>query len=316
MSTRQLLTEAASRIFETLCDKTMLDRAERGEFPRKLWEALKDNGFHELAMEDSGAELADAYAVMKLAGYFAVPLPLTEAILANRWLANSDRLVSVGSIDGQAITDVPWGREAEVVLGVNSVGGLFLSVPEPFRVERNQNLAGEPRDRIHFEISEPQTTHESKWELLVLGRVLEMAGCLERVLEMSLRYASEREQFGRPIAKFQVIQHTLAVMAGEVAAASRSADAAVDALGSPRFSLELAAAKSRVGEAVGISVEIAHQVHGAMGFTHEHQLHHFTRRLWAWRDEHGNESVWQARLGEHLCELGADQMWSFVAAGN
>jgi acyl-CoA dehydrogenase len=67
---------------------------------------------------------------------------------------------------------------------------------------------------------------------------------------------------------------------------------------------------------VGISVEIAHQVHGAMGFTHEHQLHHFTRRLWAWRDEHGSEAVWQARLGEHLCELGADQVWSFIAAGN
>ena len=313
MSTRDLLTEAAKRIFETLCDKTLLDRAEQGEFPRKLWDALRVSGFHELAMEDSGAELADAYAVIRLAGYFAAPLPVTEALLSNRWLGNSDRFASVGSMNGQTITNVPWGREAETVLGVNRIGSLFLCVPAPFRVERSQNLAGEPRDKIQFDVSTPHTSNEPKRELLVLGRVLEMAGCLERVLELSLRYAREREQFGRPISKFQAIQHNLAVMAGEVAAASRAADAAVDALASERFPLELAVAKSRVGEAVGVAVEIAHQVHGAMGFTHEHQLHHFTRRLWAWRDEHDNEAVWQGRLGEHLCQLGADEVWDFIA---
>ena len=50
----------------------------------------------------------------------------------------------------------------------------------------------------------------------------------------------------------------------------------------------------RVGEAAGDGAAIAHQVHGAMGFTYEHSLHHFTRRLWAWREEFGNESFWAA----------------------
>lgn len=64
---------------------------------------------------------------------------------------------------------------------------------------------------------------------------------------------------------------------------------------------------------VAVVAEIAHQIHGAMGYAHEHQLHHFTRRLWAWRDEFGNKFAWQQRLGQELCERGADGLWDFLA---
>ena len=80
--------------------------------------------------------------------------------------------------------------------------------------------------------------------------------------------------------------------------------------------MQAAAAKARVGEAAGCAVEIAHQVHGAMGFTHEHSLHQFTRRLMAWRDEHGRESQWQQRLGENIVAKGADNVWDFVVRGS
>ena len=140
-----------------------------------------------------------------------------------------------------------------------------------------------------------------------------MAGVLQALLELGLTFANEREQFGRPISKFQAIQHSLAIVAAEVAAARRAADAAVDALDNDRFLVEVAAAKSRVGEAVEVVAEQVHQVHGAMGFTHEHRLHHFSRRAWAWRDEFGNEFLWQQRLGQHIAALGADNAWSFIA---
>ena len=147
---------------------------------------------------------------------------------------------------------------------------------------------------------------------LALLRAVQMSGCLARTLELSLEYAQERVQFGRPISKFQAIQHQLAVMAGEVAAATRAADGALERLGDSRFQVQLAVAKARVGEAAGIAAEIAHQVHGAMGFTHEHRLHHHTRRLWAWRDEFGNEAHWQRQLGQHVAAVGADQVWDFI----
>ena len=61
----------------------------------------------------------------------------------------------------------------------------------------------------------------------------------------------------------------------------------------------MAVAKVCCGQAAGLAGEISHQLHGAIGFTGEHQLHHFTRRLWSWRDELGTESDWAVLLGEH-----------------
>jgi len=78
---------------------------------------------------------------------------------------------------------------------------------------------------------------------------------------------------------------------------------------------EVAIAKLRVGEAAGSGAAIAHQVHGAMGFTYEHSLHHATRRLWAWREEFGNETHWATVLGRMVAARGADALWPLVTQG-
>jgi acyl-CoA dehydrogenase len=145
----------------------------------------------------------------------------------------------------------------------------------------------------------------------------QISGALEKILEQSVQYALDRVQFGRPIAKFQAVQHNLATLAGEVAAASAAADAAAEACARPDIAIgEIAIAKVRAGEAAGTGAAIAHQVHGAMGFTYEHSLHHATRRLWSWREEFGNEAVWAARLGRMVAEHGADGLWPFITAGS
>ncbi len=141
----------------------------------------------------------------------------------------------------------------------------------------------------------------------------QIAGALEKILEQSVQYALDRSQFGRPIAKFQAVQHNLATLAGEVAAAGAAADLAAEACAGPEPGIaEVAIAKVRAGEAAGTGAAIAHQVHGAMGFTYEHSLHHATRRLWAWREEFGNEAVWATRLGQMVAAEGADRLWPFV----
>jgi acyl-CoA dehydrogenase len=78
--------------------------------------------------------------------------------------------------------------------------------------------------------------------------------------------------------------------------------------------LEVASAKIRVGEAAGEGAAIAHQVLGALGFTQEHVLHRYTRRLWAWRDDFGSESRWAVKLGELVAARGADALWPMLAA--
>jgi acyl-CoA dehydrogenase len=147
-----------------------------------------------------------------------------------------------------------------------------------------------------------------------MARAAQMAGALESCLVQSVRYATERKQFGRPIGSFQAIQQNLAVLAGHVAAAGIAAESAFRAAerGDARF--EIAVAKVRVGEAAGVGAGIAHQTHGAIGFTYEHSLHFATRRLWSWRAEFGSESAWARELGRAVAARGADALWSDLTA--
>lgn len=225
---------------------------------------------------------------------------------------------------------VPFARHASrLVLHVESADGDRLAVlaPGDARVEARESLAGEPLDTLHLDGVEPRALHAlpAGWSadaLRLAGALLRaqaMTGALERILAMSVQYAQEREAFGRPIAKFQAVQHNLAMLAGEAAAATAASDGAMLAAAAHGFADEralraVAAAKIRVGEAAGAGAAIAHQVHGAMGFTFEHRLHQFTRRLWSWRDEHGQESEWAIRLGRLVAAAGAESLWPSLTA--
>ena len=126
----------------------------------------------------------------------------------------------------------------------------------------------------------------------------------------TVQYAGERQQFGRPLGRFQAIQMELAEMAGEVTAVAALVDAAVQATERGESLVPAAAAaKVRAGAAVEVVARLAHQVHGAIGFTQDHKLHHLTRRLWSWRDEAGSELAWSRVLGAGVLADGPDGLW-------
>ncbi|MNI79107.1 hypothetical protein D3C73_1355400 [compost metagenome] len=108
-------------------------------------------------------------------------------------------------------------------------------------------------------------------------------------------------------------------MAGAIGAARmatqvalRSACDALQAEPGWRSSLafDVAVAKVCAGEAATLATSIAHQVHGAIGFTHEHTLHFTTRRLWSWRDEFGSDSQWADVLGQAAIAAGGKGFWA------
>src|ERR1700735_3317871 len=115
----------------------------------------------------------------------------------------------------------------------------------------------------------------------------QIPGALQSLLHMTTGYATERVQFGKPIGHFQVIQQQIAVMAEHTACALLAAEAAFVESAEQIAALPIMAAKICVGEAASIGAATAHAVHGAIGFTDEHNLHLKTRRLWAWRAEYG-----------------------------
>ena len=141
-----------------------------------------------------------------------------------------------------------------------------------------------------------------------------MAGAMGRALALSIEHVNTRQQFGRPLGKFQAVQQSLAVMACEVAAVDAAAAALAARLDATGLSaeaadFEIAAAKLRANRAVGVVTAIAHQVHGAIGFTREYDLHRVTVPLMRWRSEHGHDAVWAGRLGRQVAALGGRGLW-------
>lgn len=110
----------------------------------------------------------------------------------------------------------------------------------------------------------------------------EMVGAAQRVLDMTVAYATEREQFGRPIGSFQAVQHHCADMAIDVLGSRFIAYEAIWLLSAGRAAAqEVAMAKAWVSEAYERVCALGHQVHGAIGFTAEHDLHLFSRHAMA-----------------------------------
>ena len=145
---------------------------------------------------------------------------------------------------------------------------------------------------------------------LCLGH--ELVGAGRTMLDLARRHALERIQFGRPIASFQAVQQHLVAIAQEASLVGVAAEGAARVPGS----FEIAAAKVVASRAALTATRAAHQVHGAIGMTQEYRLHHFSRRLWAWRNEYGDEQHWAARLGSTVAAAGADNLYPAVTGGS
>lgn len=146
-----------------------------------------------------------------------------------------------------------------------------------------------------------------------------MAGAMRQALALSIEHVNTRQQFGRPLGKFQAVQQSLAVMACEVRAVEAAAAALAARLDTVGLDVaaadfEIAAAKLRANRAVGVVTAIAHQVHGAIGFTREYELSRVTIPLMRWRGAHGNDAYWAQLLGRQVAEFGGKRLWEALTA--
>jgi acyl-CoA dehydrogenase len=349
-----IVAEAAARIFADLADPQTVNQAKNGAWREPLWRAISEAGLPlawvPAPLGGAGASVAEGFAILGVAGRFALAVPLAETLTAG-WLLTRAGLKSPatamtiapvrpldrigldadGRLSGKA-TGVPFASEAEhiAVLAESSAGAVIaLIAAKDCRMSEGHNLAGDAAGTVSFErvkplASAPAPAGFDKTSLMLMGatvRSVETAGALEAVLSMSVGYANERIAFERPIGKFQAVQQNLARLAGEVAAALAVSGSAADTLAqddddddAEALFLEAASAKIRCAEAAAEGAAIAHQVFGAIGFTKEHVLHRFTLRMLAWRDDFGNESYWAAELGRRVARRGADEFWPLVAS--
>ena len=298
-------------VLETRQPSDLLDRT--------AWSAFVASGLDRAMCSGEPTSLADAVVALRTAGRAAVQLPIAEAMLA-RFIAHEagwddEALLPTILTATDTWGSVPWGRYADVVYTIGD--GRIDRYRAPFvMLSEHCNVANEPRD----ELRQPTAPTESKACSLSVADVLSraalakaalMVGAMEAALDIVIDHANQRVQFDRPIAQFQAVQQMLANIAAHTAAAG----AAVDLAAAEGSVLTAAIAKARASEAVGVVTDAAHQVAGAMGFTVEFPLHRLTRRLWAWRDECGNERYWNRRIGEAIGrEVGNQGLWRLVSS--
>ncbi len=133
---------------------------------------------------------------------------------------------------------------------------------------------------------------------LALGH--ELVGASRRMLELAREHALEREQFGRPIAQFQAIRHRLA----ETHVAIEAADAMLDAAWLDRVPESAAMAKGLAGRGARTAARHCQQVLAGIGFTTEHDLHHFIRRVLVLDELFGSTRTLTRALGDHVLTAG------------
>lgn len=339
--TDQLILDTAQRLFADHCGPEVVNAAENGTEPARLLNATLEAGLP-LAWvpEDAGGvggTLALGFNLIRQAAGFALPAPLAETLVANRLLAESGLDVTeswtVLVFDGGALLTFADGKvsglvenapmhagAARLVVPVSDHGVIRIATfaPNDLEIDYRESLAGESRAQVQLSEAVPLElspavdgmSEHGLMQFCALVRACQIAGAMEKMNELTVAYVKERQQFGRALGKFQAIQHKVADIAGESALANAAVEQAMRELsehprpfsGSADTLLFVATAKVVASEAAGTVSRLAHQCHGAMGFSYEYPLQQYSRRIWSWREEYGSEFYWSERIGLAVAE--------------
>lgn len=331
---RQLVDDVGRRSFEARLGRRRMPE----ELDTQLWRNLEDTGLSRLtSTPDLGAGPEDLAVVLRGVARYAGAVPLAETDALAGWLAarvgievpdgpltvaRADAEIADGRVTGTAV-DVPWARaSAAVLLVARSDDAVRVGILDADTgTEDGHNLAGEPRDRVTFDVAADRLLTVDAavdTELALRGawcRSVQVIGALDAAAAMTVEHTRTREQFGRPLAAFQAVQHALATMAGDIerarAAASLAVAAATDfGFASRQTEYAVSVAKVAVGRATTDATTIAHQLHGAIGVTDEHPLWTATMRAQSWTHEFGTTVEHARHLGRLALVL--DEPWDLV----
>lgn len=281
--------------------------AEGGRDPA-IWRGLVEMGLTGLIVPEAqgglGLGLVEAALVAVELGRADVSEPIVDtALVAPRLISDEARLASIaaGELKVALAHPVnPWVADADqagLLLG-GAATGERLDSADPLRrlfaVERAEADA-------------------AMLDLAALMAAAQLVGASERMLTLATDYAKDREQFGQPIGAFQAIKHHLASVAVALEFARPVLWRAAYALdhGHARAPIHVSHAKLAATDAAMQAAETAIQVHGAMGYTYEVDLHYWMKRAWALAGAWGDRAFHLRRLDDAVIggamAIGPDQ---------
>ena len=302
-----------------------------------LWRRLDDLGLVRLTGSEesggSGAGWREAAELLTVVVRHGVRIPLAEHDLLACWLLQAAGLPADAAVRTVAVVDeqgtaigVPWASQAQRVVVVHPAGDGHAVADvgaDQMTITAGANMIGEPRDTVAVDIAALEGAPISE-ELVsqlrlksALVRSIQVCAALDQALALCIEHATSREQFGRPLAKFQAVQHLISDVAGEAALARSATEAALAAAvgadwAGAHVEFLVASARSCTGHATSVVVRNAHQVLGAIGTTREHRLHEYTRAALSWRAEFGSVRYWDEQVTDMAVRAGAGGLWSLI----
>lgn len=288
------------RMLDQAAPPAVVRAIENGGSTDDLWAELSASGYLDALVPESaggaGLTMADAGPVLMALGAAAMPLPVAETMLARALLAEAGLSRPDGPIVLVASAwPVPAGAVAQHMIYADADQVWLADIAERQPTGVHGDLAA---TLVSAPAAQPipGVSAEALRACAAVVRATAIAGAAERLLAMTVAYANDRVQFGKPIGKQQAVQQQLAVMA-ELCIAARFASQIGCADGLVPSLQAAATAKYAASAAAADIAAIAHAVHGAIGISADYDLQLLTRRLHQWRLADGSDSYWATELG-------------------
>lgn len=287
--------------------------APAGELDRGVWDALSEMGVLTVLVDEEigglGLDERSLVLLLEEAGYAGLPHPLVESAAVVLPLADDrlsgNELVST-DLGGP---NVPCAADADALLLQTPEGALHLVPASDAHVEAVEAVDGARRlGRVSWEPSDRTLLTDDRAEILgafdagALGTAAVLVGLAQRMLDLTVGYVSEREQFGKPVGSFQAVKHQLADAAKAIAFARPAVHRAAWSLAVADRSdqRDVSIAKALASDAALLVGRAALQCHGAIGYTVEYDLHLYLKRAWALARAWGDAAWHRDQIGHAL----------------
>lgn len=303
----------------------------------ELWQQLSGLGVVGMTVPEAcgglGMSELDFVLLAQECGYVALPEPLVNTVLvavplitglggelAAQWLpkiATGEAKAVVGMEQNLVVEDA---HIADLLL-LEREGAIYALTPDQFELEHNESI--DPSRRL-FRVTfvgdvEPVLSGPPAAPLIemmrnrgALGCAAQALGLAQRMIELSVAYTSERRQFGKPIGSFQAVKHHMANVAVRLEYARAPVHRAAYAIAGELQNAALAVSHAKLAacEAANLAAKHSIQVHGAMGYTWEVDLHIFMKKAWSLANTWGDPGFHKSRVAEFVLADG-----DFIGAG-
>jgi alkylation response protein AidB-like acyl-CoA dehydrogenase len=301
------LRDAVRTFLENECPPKVVRDAWTNDTGRSgLWPRLGEMGVLGVLAPEAqggfGGSFLDLVLVLEETGRAALPEPIVEHAAVALPLLDDTRVAAAVAGDLTITVAAPSGlvlyaTDADLVLVGDELvepGTLALQPHESVDVSR----------RLFATATPPRWTDLPAFDRAALGVAAQLIGLADRMLTMTVEYAKERHQFGVPIGSFQAVKHHLANVALALEFARPLVYRAAWSMareGDAR-SVHVGMAKARASEAALLAGRVALQVHGAIGYTTEYDLHLFLKRAWALAASWGDAAWHGDRVGSAILD--------------